>query len=287
MLSWQFLFLLSDTETDMKRFWLGILLIAAELVVAMGSANAADRHLEKTSHINTILQRGELRVGFESGHGPFAITTTAGKYVGFDIDFGHRLAKAMGVKFVPVNTASEGLIPALLANRIDIIMGRMTITQKRNLKVAFADPYIVIGQAVLLNNKHKDSVKSYKALDDPKYIVASRMISMGEYTIKQLLPKATYQRFETETDAGMAVINGKADALVYDQPFIGVLYAKHGKGKTVFLDRPFTYEPLGWAVNQGDPDFLNFLNNFLLQCKGDGFYEEVFNRWMLSLEWKK
>ena len=271
----------------MKRFWLGVVLIAAELVVFMGSAHSADRDLARKSHIPIILQRRMLRVGFEAEHRPFAIVNKAGEYVGFDIDFGRRLAEAMGVKFVPVNTASEGLIPALLANRIDIIMGRMTITQRRNLKVAFADPYIVIGQAVLLNIKHKDTIKSYETLDNPKYIVTSRLGSMGEYSIKQLLPKATYQSFGSETEAGMAVINGKADALVYDQPFIGVLYANQGKDKTVFLDRPFTYEPLGWAINQGDPDFLNFLNNFLLQCKGDGFYEKVFNKWMLSLDWKK
>lgn len=271
----------------MKRFGLCIVLIAAELVVFMGSANGADRDLARKSHIPIILQRRVLRVGFEAGHRPFAIINKAGQYTGFDIDFGRRLAEAMGVKFVPVNTASEGLIPALLANKIDIIMGRMTITQRRNLKVAFADPYIVIGQAVLLNVTHKDTVKSYETLDNPKFIVTSRLGSMGEYSIKKLLPKATYQRFGSETEAGMAVINGQADALIYDQPFIGVLYANQGKGKTVFLDRPFTYEPLGWAINQGDPDFLNFLNNFLMQCKGDGFYEKVFNKWMLSLDWKK
>jgi polar amino acid transport system substrate-binding protein len=271
----------------MKKPWIGMLSIAISLIIGMGSANGADRDLAKTSHIRIILQRGELRVGFETGHMPFAMTNKRGEFEGFDIDFGRRLAKDMGVKFVPVNTASEGLIPALVANRIDIVMGRMTITQKRNLKVAFADPYIVVGQAVLLNKKHKGTVKSYETLNNPKYIITSRMGSMGEKSIKRMIPKAVYKRFETETDAGMAVINGKADALVYDQPFIGVFFANHGKDKTVFLERPFTYEPLAWAINQGDPDFLNFLNNFLLQCKGDGFYENAFKKWMLSLDWRK
>ena len=63
-----------------------------------------------------------------------------------DMDYARRLAKSMGVKFVPVNTAWDGIITALMTNKFDIIMGGMTITQARNLKVNFADPYIEVGQ---------------------------------------------------------------------------------------------------------------------------------------------
>jgi len=82
------------------------------------------------------------------------------------------------------------------------------------------------------------------------------------------------------------VINGKADALVYDLPFCGYLYGAQGKGKTVFLSEPFTYEPLAWAINKGDPDFLNFLNNFLRQTRGDGFYDRMYKKYITGTKWK-
>ena len=271
----------------MKKGLMTALAMVAALTFCVGSAFGADIELAKKSHIQKILERGELRVGFESGYMPFEMTNKKGEFIGFDMDFGRQMAKAMGVKFVPVNTAWDGIIPALVTDKFDIIMGGMTITQERNLKVSFADPYIVVGQAILLNNKHEGTVTSYKDLNDPKYIVTSRMGTTGEQSIKRMIPKATYKGFESEAEAGMEVINGKADALVYDLPFIGVLYSSQGQGKTVFLDQPFTYEPLAWAINQGDPDFLNFLNNFLRQCKGDGFYEKVYNKWILSSDWKK
>lgn len=69
--------------------------------------------------------------------------------------------------------------------------------------------------------------------------------------------------------------------------YIGFLYGSHGKGKTVFLNEPFTYEPLAWAINKGDPDFLNFLNNFLRQTRGDGFYDKTYNKWIIGSDWKK
>ena len=252
-----------------------------------GSAMGADIELWKQSTLNKILERGELRVGFESGYVPFEMTDKKGKFIGFDMDYGRRMAKVMGVKFVPVNTAWDGIIPALMTDKFDIIMGGMTITQERNLKINFADPYIVVGQTILLNKKHKGKVKSYKDLNNPKYILTSRMGTTGEQAIKKHISKATYKGFESEAEAGLEVINGKADALVYDLPFCGFLYGSQGKGKTVFLNKPFTYEPLAWAINKGDPDFLNFLNNFLSQTRGDGFYDKVYNKWIIGSDWKK
>ena len=270
-----------------KGLLMGLMAIAALGLIFSTAAFGADIELAKKSTVEKILKRGELRVGFESGYVPFEMTDKTGKFIGFDMDFARRMAKAMGVKFVPVNTAWDGIIPALVTDKFDIIMGGMTITQERNLKINFADPYIVVGQSILLNKKHEGKVLSYKDLNDPKFILTSRMGTTGEQAIKKYISKATYKGFESEAEAGLEVINGKADALVYDLPFCGFLYGSQGKGKTVFLNQPFTYEPLAWAINKGDPDFLNFLNNFLRQSKGDGFYEQVYNKWIIGSEWKK
>ncbi len=272
----------------MKRgLFVGLAVLVVFCFGILSSAMSADISLAKKSTIQKILSRGELRVGFESGYVPFEMTNKKGEFIGFDMDYGRRLAKAMGVKFVPVNTAWDGIIPALVTDKFDIIMGGMTITQERNLKISFADPYIVVGQTILLNKKHAGKVKSYKDLNNKKYVLTSRMGTTGEQAIKKHIPRATYKGFESEAEAGLEVINGKADALVYDLPFVGFLYASQGQGKTIFLEKPFTYEPLAWAINQGDPDFLNFLNNFLRQSKGDGFYQKTYDYWIKGSEWKK
>ncbi len=270
-----------------KVFSIGLALLLVVYFGVFSPAFGADIELARKSTVEKILKRGELRVGFESGYVPFEMTNKKGKFIGFDMDFGRKLAKVMGVKFVPVNTAWDGIIPALVTDKFDIIMGGMTITQERNLKINFVDPYIVVGQTILLNKKLAGKVKSYKDLNDPKYILTSRMGTTGEQAIKKHIPKATYKGFESEAEAGLEVINGKADALVYDLPFIGFLYGSQGKGKTVFLKDPFTYEPLAWAINKGDPDFLNFLNNFLRQSRGDGFYDKVYDKWIIGSDWKK
>ena len=264
-----------------------LLLLAAALFICSGMALAADIDLAKKSTLEEILKNGELRVGFEAGYMPFEMTDKKGRFVGFDIDVAKEMAKAMGVKFVPVNTAWDGIIPALITKKFDIIMSGMTVTQERNLKINFADPYIIVGQTILLNKKHEGAVKSYKDLNNPDFIVTSKLGTTGEQAVKRMIPKCTYKSFETEPEAALEVVNGKADAFVYDLPYCVIFNAEQGAGKLVFIDKPFTYEPLAWAIRKGDPDFMNWLNNFLSQIKNDGRYDRIYNKWIKSTHWYK
>jgi polar amino acid transport system substrate-binding protein len=273
----------------MKKVTLAVLLSAVMLCAGFVSVSqASDIDLAKASTLEQILKRGEIRIGFDVGYVPFEMSDKKGNYVGFDIDMAKMMARAMGVKFVPVNTAWDGIIPALVTEKLDIIVAGMTITQERNLKVNFADPYIIVGQTVILNGKLKDSVKSYKDLNDPKYTITSKLGTTGEMAVKRLLPKANYKSFEDATEAALEVAGGRADAFVYDLPTCAAFQARQGdKANTVFLDQPFTYEPLAFAIRKGDPDFLNWLNNFLRQIKHDGRYEKMYNKWMRGSDWLK
>jgi len=262
-----------------------ISLFAMVFLLVSAPVFADDFELAKKSTVESILQTKQLRVGFESGYFPFEMTNVKGKYMGFDIDLAKALAKSMGVKFVPVNTAWDGIIPALVTDKIDVIIGGMTVTQERNLKINFTEPYIVVGQAVLLNKKHAGTVKSYKDLNNPKFTIVSRLGTTGEQAAQRMIPKATYKSYEAEGEAGMEVIMGNADALIYDLPFIEKFQAQHGAGKTIALSKPFTYEPLAIGLRKGDPDFINYLNNFLSQYKGDGLWQRSYNKWFKSTEW--
>ena len=53
------------------------------------------------------------------------------------------------------------------------------------------------------------------------------------------------------------------------------------------LREPFTQEELAWAIRKNDPDFLEWLNNFLGELRKDGRYEEIYNKWFNSTEWLK
>jgi polar amino acid transport system substrate-binding protein len=176
---------------------------------------------------------------------------------------GIEMAKALGVKPVFVDTIWPSIIPALNLGRFDIIFGGMSVTEARKEKVDFANPFMTVGQTVLLNAKHEETVQSYKDLNDPKFVVVSKPGTTGEEAVQRLIPKATYETADTEIEGAMRVLEGTADAFVYDFPFNAVFRALHPSNQLVFLDEPFTEEPIAWAIRKNDPDFMKFLNDFL------------------------
>ena len=269
----------------MKRLAFILAILSVIVFSTAMVAGAADVELAKKSTLETILKSGEFRVGFDSGYMPFEMTTKKGKYIGFDMDIAKEMAKAMGVKFVPVNTAWDGIIPALMTNKFDIIMAGMTVTPERNLKVNFTDPYIVVGQTIVLNKKWEGKITSYKDLNDPKYIITTKLGTTGDEAVKRMIPKCTHKTMESESEAAIEVLNGKADAFIYDLPYCAIFMAQQGKGKLAFLEKPFTYEPLAFAINRGDPDFLNWLNNFLMLIKNDGRYDRLYDKWFNNDAW--
>ncbi len=273
----------------MKRVLSLISIIAVSFFLCSSVGFAAKNltlKLAQSSTLEKIQKRGELRVGFEAGYLPFEMSAKDGSYMGFDIDMAKAMAKAMKVKFVPVNTAWDGIIPALITDKFDILISGMTITQERNLAINFADPYIIVGQTILLRKGLKGKIKSYKDLNNPKYTVCSKLGTTGEQAVKRLIPRAKYKSFEVESEAALEVLNGKADATIYDLPFCVTFMAQQGaKAGVIFLDKPFTFEPLAWAVRKGDPDLLNWLNNFLRQMKNDGRYDRIYSKWITSTDW--
>ena len=207
--------------------------------------------------------------------------------IGFDIDMGIEMARDLGVKPIFVDTRWPSIIPALILGRFDIIFGGMSVTEDRKQRVDFANPFMTVGQTILLSKKHQGIVKSYQDLNDSKYTVVSKPATTGEAAVREMIPNCTYKSFDTEMEGALQVLNGKADAFVYDLPFNAVFMAMHQTDKLVFLDKPFTTEPIAWAIRKNDPDFLIFLNKFLDEIKKDGRFDRIHNKWFKSSDWFK
>lgn len=270
-----------------KKLFIAIFAISTLSAV---SALADDINLWKKSTLNQILQRGELQVCMEPGYMPFEMKDKKGRIIGYDVDMAKRMAKEMGVKLKLLPTSWDGIIAALVTNKCDIIMSGMTITQQRNLKINFANPYVVVGQTILMKKGLSSSIKTAKDLDKPEFTVVTKLGVTGEVATRKFFTKAKIITFETEADAAAEVLNGRADAFVYDQPYNILFMSDKGKDKLIHLDAPLTYEPLGWAIRKGDPDFLNWLNNFLRQVKGDkvvDFHEKLNKKWLQDTSWLK
>ena len=270
----------------MKRLITAMALICAFALAGCKSEQSSSANLWEQSALYGIIQNKKFRVCTDPGYEPFEMRNKSNDIIGFDIDLAAEMAREMGVSLEIVPVAFDGIIPALLTNKCDMVMAGMTISPERNLQVNFPNPYLLIGQTVLLNKKLEGTVKSWEDLNDPKYRMTGRLGVTGTFVIQEKMPLAKLNIFEAENEAILEIVNDKADAFVYDFP-LNASYAADYPDKLVHLDVPFTYEPLGMAIRKGDPDFLNWINNFLAQVKGDGRFDAMYEYWFNQNEWKK
>lgn len=244
-----------------------------------GGATAAP-----ANSLEQIKARGELRIGLETGYMPFEMLDRSGEVVGFDIDLGKLMARKLGVKLKVVNQSWDGIIPALLTDKFDVLMGGMTITPERARRVDFCDPYIRIGQTVLLSKKLAGTVKDHKALNDAKYRVLTKLGTTGDIAARKAFPRAQIRTFEHEAEAAIEVRSGRADAFIYDLPFNATLAAQY-PDSLAHLGEPFTKEDLGWGLRHGDPALKQWLNEFLAGIRKDGTYQALYRKWFENTAW--
>ncbi len=272
----------------MKRILIAMAVMASLLFLGCQKETGGGKSLWEQSALYNIMKSKKLRVCTDPGYEPFEMRNKNNDIIGFDIDLAREMAKSMNsdVKLEIVPVAFDGIIPALLTDKCDMVMAGMTVSPERNLQVNFPESYLLIGQTILINKKLEGIVKSYKDLNDPKYVIAGRLGVTGTAVAEEMMPKAQKRIFEAENEAVLEVVNGKADAFVYDFPLCASFAADY-PDKLVFLSDPFTYEPLGIAIRKGDPDFINWIDNFINQIKGDGRYDAMYDYWFNSNEWKK
>jgi len=88
-----------------------------------------------------MAQEARLRIGTEAAYPPFNYQDAAGELKGFDIDIARALCDRLKASCEFVVQDWEGLIPALLANKIDLIISSMSITEERRKVVDFTNRY--------------------------------------------------------------------------------------------------------------------------------------------------
>src|SRR5690625_4148278 len=112
----------------MKRLILVVLLLL--LLVSVGCGQSKETSGEQSA-LERIEETGVLRVGFEGTYRPFNFLDDDDEYTGFDVDISNELAKRMGVETEFIATSWDSLIGGLQANKFDVIIAQMTVTEER------------------------------------------------------------------------------------------------------------------------------------------------------------
>lgn len=267
--------------------FLTALCLALVPIAATGTragAGELQQRLTAESAIEQIAKRGTIRVGLDI-FVPWAMKDKKGELIGFEVDVARKLAEDMGIKLELIPTEWSGIIPALVAGKFDVIIGGMTVTAERNMKINFTNAYYFTSQGLLANRKLSEGM-ALADFDKPEITLAARMGSTAALTAKKLFPKATLRLFDTEPAAVQEVRSGRAHAMVSGQP-LPVQQALTAPELLLAYPDALYEEPIAMGLRKGDVDTLNFLNNWIAQAQASGWLKERYQYWFEGMAWQE
>lgn len=253
----------------------------AVLTLVMGSSAIAG----DTTALTAIKERGTLRVGL-STFVPWAMRDKQGELIGFEVDVARRLADDAGLKVEFIPTAWDGIIPALLANKFDVIIGGLSITPARNMSVLFTAPYAHSGVQLAAN---KDKAAEKINIADYNKRSVTLAVRRGAFTVqtaKKYFPKAKLRQFDDDAQAFQEVLNGNAHAVLASSPKPEQMSIQYNDKLFVPLTERLSRGSEGFAIRHGEFDLLNFFNNWIMLRTEDGWLQERHDYWFKTLDWQ-
>ena len=255
-------------------------------VAAGASAQDARQALSKDSVLQTILERGAINIGL-SAFVPWAMRDKNGELIGFEIDVAKKVAEDMGVDINFVPTAWDGIIPALLAGKFDIIISGMSVTIKRNLTVNFTRPYARTGYIVIANSKlaEEKGIAGLEDLNREDITIASRRGSTGAVAMERHFPKARKIYFDDDILSVQEVANGNIEAASSTPPKAAFEIERRGDVIRILSNEQLSPTREAFALRKGDPDALNFFSNWIQEAEASGWLGERRAYWFNGREW--
>jgi len=265
---------------------LAFVVVLAAAFSAPATAQSVSKDLAADSVLVQIQKRGKLRAGVAS-FVPWVMRGKDGGLIGFEIDVAKKVAKDMDVDVEFVPTSFSGIIPALLAGEFDIIMTGISMVPKRNLTVNFSNPYVWHGIGFAASKKLTGDWKISQFNSADVVFTVRRGSNDSIASVRQISQKAKIRQFDDDAQAIQDVLNGTAHGFVTAEP----------KPSNYAIDYPDQiWQPLGkkmmlrwassFAVRKGDPDVINWLNNWITLNTERGYLEERRDYWFRARDWK-
>ncbi|MEE4347050.1 MAG: transporter substrate-binding domain-containing protein [Paracoccaceae bacterium] len=234
----------------------------------------------------TMAQAEEVRIGIAAEpYPPFASPDAAGNWVGWEVEIIDAVCAAAELDCVLTPTAWDGIIPALVSERIDAIMASMSITADRMQTIDFSDPYyntptVIVGQKGI-------------EMDATPEGLSGKVLGVQVSTIHQTYAQTYFEAatelrtYQTQDEANQDLASGRIDATQADSLAMDD-FLKTDAGAccevkgTVAQDEAILGAGVGAGVRKGDDALREALNRGIAAILEDGTYEEITARYFAT-----
>jgi polar amino acid transport system substrate-binding protein len=219
--------------------------------------------------LQAITQKGALVAGSSAEYPPFEYVAD-GKLVGYDVDMAEEITRRMGVKVAWEKIDFKGIVAALTAKRVDVLITALTWTPERAERIAFSDPYFDAGIGAI--TEQSSPIQKVEDLAGRK--VGVQLGSSGERYVRETVGSKIGQllTYDAITLAINDLKNGRVEAVVNPLPVLR--YA-------VRNDSGFRYTAVwdtrvvGINTRLEDKELLGEINRHLRDLKNEGFLAKL------------
>jgi arginine/ornithine transport system substrate-binding protein len=220
----------------------------------------------------------KIRIGVEGAYPPFSEIGADGKIKGFDIDIANALCAEMKAQCELVQQEFDGMIPGLLAKKIDAVIASMSITDERKLSVDFSDKYYQTPARLV--------AKQGSDLDvTPKGLIGKK-IGVQRTTIHDRFATATFTgaqivRYTKQDDVFLDLSAGRVDAALLDLFAAQTGFLKTTAGKNFGFVGPIYSDPkyfgagAGVAVRKSDTELRDKFSAAIKAIRANGTYKKI------------
>ncbi len=224
-----------------------------------------------------------LRVGMECTYAPFNFKNANGELDGYDVDVAKGVAGIIGADLEFVCQKWAGMIPALLANKFDLVVASMSITDTRLKKMDFSQPYrISVGRLVGKKNAGLD------LFDDAGKPIAANFAGVkvgleraSTYAswFEAVLPDADVALYDNNESLYLDLVNGRTDVIMTNpmKAYLRFLSKEDGAGfefvSPQIDERKFFGIGVGIGLRQGNDELKGRLNDALKTLTENGSLE--------------
>ena len=253
----------------------------------------------------SIANSQTIRIGTEGAYPPWNNINSAGDLEGAEIDFGNEACDRMGVTCEWVTQDWDGIIPALLQGKYDIIIAGMSITEERKEKVNFTTGYMTDGArfAVLkdsgladlniagmakvnLNNaggKEQAAIGQLIAAMDGKTVCVQSSTIHQNFLEKHMSGAVDVKLYQAVDDHNLDLAAGRCDAVLADVGSIIDFMESDGGVDVAFTGPTFSGgvfgDGVGGAVRKEDTEILDMWNAAISEMSKDGTTAEITKEW--------
>lgn len=213
----------------------------------------------------------------ELAYPPFEMADAQGNPSGVSVDLAKALGEHLHRQVIIENIPFSGLIPALKTGKIDLIISSMTATPERAESIDFTDTYLKTGLCLLVGAN--SSISSIFDADKPGRTIVVKQGTTGQTFAAAHIKSAQVLVLDKETACVLEVVQGKADAFIYDQMSTYKNWQANPQTTRPILT-PFQQESWAIGLRKGDDKLRAQVNQFLAGYRKQGGFELLGDRYL-------